>query len=85
MTQIYIIYPCNACNQNNVEQYNKENKQNQKINATSLKENKIYTLVSKLLTKNHKKPFFTNWKTHPCLHSQSRADSRAVYRFIVWS
>ena len=43
MAQIYIIYPCNqeyACNQNNVKQYNKKNKQNQKINATSLTENK---------------------------------------------
>lgn len=86
MAQIYIIYPCNqeyACNQNNVKQYNKKNKQNQKINATSLTESKIHTLVSELLTKNHKKPFITNLKTHSCLLSQSRADSRAVYRFNV--
>ena len=40
-------------NQKNVKLYNKKNKQNHKINTTSLKENEIHTLVSKLLTQNH--------------------------------
>ena len=31
----------------------KKNKQNYKLNTTSSKENKIHTLVSKLLTENH--------------------------------
>ena len=40
-------------NQKNVKLYNKKKKENHKINATSLKEGKIHTLVSKLLTENH--------------------------------
>ena len=37
-------------NQKNVKPYNKKNKQSHKIKATSLKEDKINTSVSKLLT-----------------------------------
>ena len=43
-------------NRENVKLYNKKNKQNHKINATSLKEDKIYALVSKLLAENHNEP-----------------------------
>ena len=55
----------------NVKLYNETNKEKHKINFTSLKESKIHTLVSKLLTENHNKskktvynilknsPFFT--------------------------
>ena len=40
-------------NQKNVKLYNKKNKQNHKINTTCLKENKIHTLVSKILSENY--------------------------------
>ena len=67
LTSIHYLYPLPK-NQKNVKPYNKKNKQNHKINTTSLKEDKTLTLVSKLLTENHKKkvhhklkdpPFFT--------------------------
>ena len=56
-------------NQKSVKVYNKKKtKQNRQINTSSLKEDKVHTLVCKHLTKNHKKtvhhklkdpPFFT--------------------------
>ena len=49
LTSIHYLYP-KPKSQKNVKLYNLKNKQNHKINTTSLKENKIHTLVSKLLT-----------------------------------
>ena len=52
LTSIHFLY-LQPKNQKNVKLSNKKNKQNHKINTTSLKENKIHTLVFKLLTENH--------------------------------
>ena len=52
----------------------KKHRQNDKINVTSLKEEKIHTLVSKLLTENHNKSIKTvhhKLKDPSFLHIQS--------------
>ena len=71
-TDEYILFIPVTENQKNVRPYNKKNKQSHKIKATSLKEEKINTSVSKLLTivtekpKESKKTVHHNRKSIQC-------------------
>ena len=89
----YTLFILVTENQKNVKLYLiRKNKQGHKIKATSLKEDKVNTLVSKLLAtvtenrKEFKKSIHHKLKEYQnptlfFLHSQSRADSRVVYHF----
>ena len=66
VTSIHYLYP-QAKSQKNIKLYNKKNTQNHKINTTSLKEKKIHTLVSELLTENHGNTVHDKLKVPPCV------------------